>query len=423
MTSAERHEARYQRRRVRRTQKLIERQKSFEEVFSFGHLVRSGRKCCNGVRWKTSTILFETFLLQEAWRTLKEFRTGRRSFRGFHSFKLTEHGKTRAIDALPIRYRAAQKCFCKYFLYDVYSPSFVYDNGASLPQKGMDFSLKRMRKHLREHSKRHGLEGGIYQYDFKSYFSSIPHSEIKESARKRIFDRRLLLIFFQWIDDFQLLQTARAGEHRGVGLGSEISQLIALDYAGRLDHYFKDACGIRGYGRYMDDGYVISDSVDRLKHLMADAYKISGALGLRMSDKKNTIKKFQHHGFSFLKMRTRLHGENVTMKISRNGIRSVRRKLSIFRRWVTEGRMGAEDVFASYQSWRAHARRAQSYDTLQAIDERFADMFKKELGARRLRFPCTMIAVKGSDGWEYHRRNMGRKGIRWNILHITRTAG
>ena len=66
MTSEERREARYQRRKARREAKAqAATGKTFDEVINFGNMVESGRKCCDGSRWKTSTILFETSLLSE----------------------------------------------------------------------------------------------------------------------------------------------------------------------------------------------------------------------------------------------------------------------------------------------------------------------------------------------------------------------
>ena len=71
---------------------------------------------------------------------------------------------------------------------EIYARSFIYDNGAGRAGKGMDFCLRRLKKHLRDHYRRYGLDGGIYQFDFASYFSSLPHDEIKRRARMKIMD-------------------------------------------------------------------------------------------------------------------------------------------------------------------------------------------------------------------------------------------
>lgn len=303
MNSQERHEARYQRRKARREQRAREAGgASFEEVMSFGNICKAGKSCCDGARWKTSTINFETNLLGEAQATYDTLHHGKRVFKGFHSFATVEHGKVRNIDALPIQERAIQKCLCKNLLTEVYSRSFIYDNSASLKDRGMDFQLRRLRKHLQDHYRRYGTEGGIYQFDFKNYFGSLPHEEIKRRARK------------------------------------------------------------------------------------------------------NIITPFRHHSFTFLKMRVTLtETGKVVMKLSRKSIRAMRRKMDIFRRWMDEGRMEPEDVFQSYQSWRAHAKRCNSYDTLRAMDERFTRMFAEELAGRRKPFPCTMKATRTGCGWIYRR--------------------
>lgn len=259
MNSQERHEARYQRRKARREQKAREAGGArFEEVMSFKNLCAAGKACCNGARWKTSTINFETNLLGEVQKTYDNLYNGTRVFNGFHSFSTVEHGKLRNIDALPIQERTIQKCLCENLLVPIFSRSFIYDNCASLKAKGMDFQLKRLRKHLRDHYRKYGTAGGIYQFDFKNYFGSLPHEEIKRRARKKIMDERLYRLFCDFVDDFRMMKTADKTACRGVGLGSEVSQIIALDYANPIDHYVKDVRGIHGYGRYMDDGYIIS---------------------------------------------------------------------------------------------------------------------------------------------------------------------
>lgn len=407
MTSTERHEARYRRRKARREAKArAAGGATFDEVFSFGNICRAGKGCCNGSRWKTSTINFETQLLSESLKIQNDLSCGTRKFRGFHSFTTIEHGKERHIDALPIQERTAQKCLCRNLLTEAYSRSFIYDNSASLQGKGMDFTLERLKKHLRDHYRRYGTEGGIYQYDFKGYFGSLPHDEIKRRARAKILDDKLYDLFCQYVDDFQLMKTAdRAAERkRGVGLGSEISQIIALDFANPIDHYIKEVRRKKGAARYMDDGYVISNSLEELRDIDRCLHLLAQDMGLTLNDKKCVITPFRHHSFTFLKMRVQLTDSGkVVMKLSRKSIRAMRRKLDIFRLWVSEGRLGFEDAAQSYQSWRAHAKRCNSYNTLRAMDDRFAALFAPELAARRKVFKCTLKATKTGAGWIYRR--------------------
>ena len=408
MTSEERHELRFQRRKAKREEKKSDiRNKTFDDVFSFGNLCAAGESCCKGVRWKASTINFETNLLSEAQRLYTVLHEDKYKFIGFRHFKTVEHGKEREIDALNIRDRAVQKCLCDNIMTEAYSRSFIYDNSASLPNRGMDFALRRLRRHLHYHYRLHGLEGGIYQFDFKGYFASIPHQKAKENAARYIKDPRILKLLDQLIDDFQELEGIPLDleNPHGVGLGSQVSQNIALEFANPIDHYAKDVLGIKCYARYMDDGYVISDSMEFLYQVKDAFYKIAEEQGIQMSDKKNVIIPFKNHSFKFLKMRLRLEESGkITFKLSRQSIKAMRRKLQVFRKWVSEDKMSAEDAFSSYQSWRAHARRCDSYYTLRNMDEYFVRLFADELAKRKKKFPCTLKAVKVPEyGWKYER--------------------
>lgn len=380
MTSAERKQKRYERRKREREEKArAVCDKAFEDVFTFDSMWEAGENCCSGVRWKTSTINFESMLLTQTDSLQERVLNDKYEFGGFKHFKTVEHGKMRDINSLVIQDRSVQKCYCDELMTEAYSRTFIYDNSASLPAKGMDMTLERLKQFLREHYRKYGLEGGIFQFDFHGYFASIPHDKAKERLRKHIHDPKLQEIGCQLIDDFL---TMGGVEHnpddpRGLGLGSQVSQNIALDFASPIDHYVKDKLGVRGYARYMDDGYVISNSLEFLTELRDSLFELSEELGIEMNE--------------------------VVMKLSRNSIKAIRRKLKIFREWVDIGKMNPEDVFISYQSWRSHAARCDSFKTVHAMDIHFVGLFEKELAEWDKKFKCTLEARWNYEiGWFYY---------------------
>lgn len=406
MTSEERKQKRYENRQKKRKQKAEEIcGKTFEDVFTYENMVDASKSCCTGVRWKTSTINFETMLITQADNLQERILNDEYRFQGFKHFKTIEHGKERDINALDIHDRTIQKCYCDALMTEAYSRSFIYDNSASLPGKGMDLTLERLKHHLIHHYHKYGIEGGIYQFDFHGYFASIPHDKAKERLCKHIHDKKLQEIGCQLIDDFMTLGGVEqdVDNPHGVGLGSQVSQNIALDYASPIDHYIKDVCRIKGYARYMDDGYVISNSLKQLEEIRDYLIEYAKSLGLELNEKKNVITPFANHSFRFLKMRIRLEPSGkVVMKLSRNSIKAIRRKLQIFRLWVDEGKFSAEDAFTSYQSWRSHAQRCDSYQTLHAMDIYFVKLFQKELAERNNKFKCTLDAKWDYEvGWIY----------------------
>ena len=47
------------------------------------------------------------------------------------------------------------------------------------------------------------------------------------------------------------------GGDRGLGIGSQVSQICGLFYPSRIDNYCKIVKSLKYYGRYMDDIYII----------------------------------------------------------------------------------------------------------------------------------------------------------------------
>lgn len=369
MNSAERHEARYQRRKAARAAKAARVRKTFDEVFTFGNLMWAGKQCCSGARWKSSTINFEAKMAGSCQEMLKQLQEGRWRSSGFHQFVTVEHGKAREINALRIRDRVVQKCLCTQLLVPAYSRSYTMDNSSSLPGKGMDFAIKRLKQQLARHYRKHGLEGGIYQYDFKSYFRSIPHDGIMQRAEKIIQDPKLLQLFGQLVREYDTIRGAEPG--RGVGLGSEVSQAIALDYASPIDHYLTDGLGLAA-GRYMDDGYVICESFEKLQEVDRLVHELAAELGLELHESKCRITPFRHHSFQFLKIRFTLkESGKILMKLGRRSIRQMRRKLKIFGKWLQAGLISTADVWQSWQSWREYSGRCASWRTVKNLEKAY----------------------------------------------------
>lgn len=380
---------------------------SFDDVFDLSKLYEAGKKCCNNSRWKSSTIFFEDYMLSLCAKQLKNLTAGINTFKGFNSFKTMEHGKERDIDAVAIEYRTPQKCLCNNMLIDAYSRTFIYDNASSLKNKGIDFAIRRLKKHLHDHFVRCGLEGGILQFDFSKYFASIPHWYLKDRANRVIRDTRLRALVHSYIDNFRLLRNADPEKAIGVGLGSEISQILALDAASYIDHYITEVFGIKGYARYMDDGYVISDSIDKLKDIREYIFHAAAEKDLIINPKKTIITPFKSHGFKFLKIRFRLmESGKILMKMNRKSIKQMRQKLIKFRYWLDEGRMTFDDIYASYQSWRACSMRCDSYTTIKNMDEYFIETFAEEARNFRVPIKCFMHVDKNKyNEYEYSKRS------------------
>lgn len=290
----------------------------FEDIFTFENLYKSAKKCCNGVRWKSSTQNLETKMLHVVTKLHEQLLNGTFKSSGFHEFTLRERGKERLIKSVHITERIVQKCLCDYGLMPTFTKRFIHDNGACLKGKGVRFAVKRLKTHLHRYYLRNSTnEGYILLFDIKSFFDSINHETLKKMV-KPYLDEKTFKLYAHLIDCF--------GGGVGLGLGSQISQVSAGIYLSQLDHYLKDKLRIKFYGRYMDDGYVICKSKEHLKEVQTIIVRLLENVRLTASTKKTYIVALKH-GFTFLKRRFILRENGkLTIRPYKKNIRRYLRK-------------------------------------------------------------------------------------------------
>lgn len=373
MTSEERKAVR----RIRRTRKRAAKRAThyaqyddFDTVFSYGNLYRAYKLCRRGVAWKCSTQKYMTQAPLNVLRTYHALQEGNFKSKGFMEFDIFERGKVRHIRSVGIEERVVQRCLCDNSLVPLMGRTFIYDNGASQKGKGYSFSVKRMCHHLRQHYRKYGNEGYVLLFDFRKFFDNVSHRITTMELEKNLTDKRLLRISQYFIDAFGDV---------GLGLGSQISQTMALASANRLDHFVKEVLRIKGYGRYMDDGYLLHPSKAYLKGCLEAIKVICNELEIKLNPQKTQIVKLSH-GFSFLKVKFFLTKTGkIIRRMHHSGIVRMRKKLKSFRCMVEKGKMQVCDVYASFQSWRAYAKEFHSRKTLQSMTNLYNKLFASEL--------------------------------------------
>lgn len=201
----------------------------------------------------------------------------------------------------------------------------------------------------------------------KEYYETAQHEPVFREFERSGIDDRLVALSKYFIQNFGDV---------GLGLGSQVSQIDALALPNRIDHYIKDVLGMKYYARYMDDGCIISESKEKLEICLRELRRLCAEHGIRLNPKKTQIIKLTR-GFTFVKVRFR-YGANgkVVRRATYKGIRHMRAKLRIFRRWVDSGRMTAADVETSLVSWRGHMKRFHSYHMEQSVERLYRELFK-----------------------------------------------
>lgn len=228
MTSQERHEARYQRRKAERQARRDARCAalgSIDKVFSYHTMFKCGRRCCNGVRWKRSVQNFELHLFSGTARRRREVLQRRWKPKRYAHFTICERGKVRPIDAPHITDRQIHKVLSKEVLTPLYEPSMIYDNGASREGKGLHWQYKRIKQQLARHYRKYGRAGGVLLLDLKKFFPNALHSLIYQRHQQFIPNDDL-----RWLVDSVVRNAPLSVPGRGMPLGVEPSQqeMVAL---------------------------------------------------------------------------------------------------------------------------------------------------------------------------------------------------
>lgn len=374
MTSEERRQRRYERRQERRRAKrreAIKEYDNFENLCTLNALFDAAKKSRQSIRWKSSVQRYFMSWLRNIILLRFMLLTGKDVTLGFICFTIRERGKTRYIRSVHFKERVPQRSLCDNALVPVLSRSLIYDNGASLEGKGISFALKRLKEHLHRYFRKHGSnEGWILLIDFSGYFDNILHGPIYEMLDRAFSDKRIVNLTRQFVEPF--------GE-KSVGIGSQVSQILAVSYRSYLDHFIKEVLREEFYACYMDDSYIISDSKE---HLWRDYEKIRekcAERGIVLNPRKTQIVKLSH-GFTYMKGRYWLtESGKVVAKPCHDNTARERRKLKSFKGMLETGEMTMEQIACSYNSYRGYIQdNYHCHRTVRNMDKLFHELYGYE---------------------------------------------
>lgn len=286
-------------------------------IFSFENLYRAYEKCTLGVKWKWSTQNYMVNACCRIARLNKRILNAAYKSPPPRCFPINERGKKRNITALGFEDRVVNRCLCDRYLNPILQKSLIHDNGATIKGKGLSFTKNRTICHLQKYYRHYGNKGYVLKMDIHHYFESIDHDILTDKMRKNVHDRHLLTFVRQLMDTCD----------KGLGLGSQVSQIGAVYYLNSVDHYIKEKFHCKYYGRYMDDMYIISNNKERLKSILKIVIKLLEPLKLKLNLTKSRIYDLDK-GFVFCKTRYVLTKSGKVLKLlTSNSMASMKRKV------------------------------------------------------------------------------------------------
>ena len=284
--------------------KTIER----NDPYSFLELYKAAFQCRKSVSWKESVTIWLDAMFQNVSDLVDELDSETYRLEKPTIFHIIDP-KPRTISATKFPDRVVQRSICDNGTYQDLTNSLIYDNCACQKGKGTKFTFDRVKHHLRRYYIENGTNDGYcIRIDIRKYFPSIPHKLLKEVVRKHVNDEKILKMLEYIIDDFvnvvfddDMSFCQEGFGIRGIGLGSQLSQLFALLFLSELDHYIKEKLHIRYYMRYMDDILIVVRTESEAKMIFDEIRKETQKIGLTLND-KSCIFRLCERPIEFLKV-------------------------------------------------------------------------------------------------------------------------
>lgn len=366
-----------------------QRSVSYENIYSFQRLHYAYILARRGKRENDSVMKFEANLL-EALHLLSEMLQNKTyTVSDYFSFTIYEP-KERIVMTNSFKDKVVQHALCDNVLEPILSPTFIHANSASQAGKGTHFGLDLLAKDMRQFYFRRKArayqdslnfeiplekftgedfaDGWVLKCDVTKFFYRISHTILKQDVRKHIYDHDIL-----WLID--LIIDSTEGDI-GIPIGNQTSQWFAVLYLSDLDHFIKEKLGIKHYGRYMDDFYLIHESKNYLKHCLEEITAFVERKGLTLNNKTNIFP--LKNGIDFLGFHHYITDSGkVIRKVRRKSKNNRKRVLKKLRRKYEVGAITLGEVEHSYGSWRSHAMHGNCFHLVQNMDFYFKNLFKE----------------------------------------------
>ena len=161
---------------------------------------------------------------------------------------------------------------------------------------------------------------------------------------------------------------------KGVGLGSQISQLLAISYLSALDHKIKEKLHIRHYIRYSDDMVLIHPDKQYLQTVRKEIKIALNELGLEFNPKSSLHKLEQ--GINFLKFKFILTNSGK-VHVAPLKDKYMREKQKI--RHMINKNVSISEIFKSFISWASFLMQGNVSSQIHKIHQSLINSLKNHL--------------------------------------------
>lgn len=315
----------------------------FGKITDFGNLYQAYTKSKSGKGFSKSSQRFQIAALDGIHQIKRRLETKTYEIGKYNEFTVYEP-KERVIKAGSFVDKIVQHSLCDNVLLPCLQSEFIQNNFAGQIGKGTLFGLDWLKSQMHLAYHKYGYDCWIVKADISKYFYSINHNALKDIVRYFVTDDNVYWLCEKFID---------STDGVGLPLGNQVSQVFSLLYLSGLDHFITGELGVKYYGRYMDDFYLIVESKEYAKWCLACIYQFVYSIGLELNN-KTQITPFKN-GIKFCGFHTYVTVEGkVIRKLKNENKRAAKKRFKKMACLVNRGELGNEKFKDSYDAWKNH---------------------------------------------------------------------
>lgn len=334
------------------------------------YLYKAFKKSQTRRSYTVSSVMFEENVFKNLRDIQKEIKDRTYQVSGYTEFEVTIP-KRRTIKACKFKDKVVQHVLCDNILVPMLPGICITDNYAGQQEKGTGMARKCLIEKIKNFEFTTGQKGYIYRGDIHKYYYNINHGKAKD-----IMEYHFPAETHWLIDEFIDSTSDNTAGDAGLALGNQINTIVSCLYLDGFDKFITGELGIKYYGRYADDFYLLHESKEYLKYCAVCIQEYLATLGLELNPKSQIIP-FKN-GVSFVGFHYWVKEGKVRIQIDNGKKRAYRRKFNRMRKKVERGEMTLSTLLRSYRSWKNHASICTDKRIFQYYDKKINELKEKQ---------------------------------------------
>lgn len=351
----------------------------YENMISYNNILSVYKKIKNSTKNKKEVYNYELNLNQNLLDTLFSLSKSSYVFSKYNIF-LVREPKYRLIMSESFPDKVVNHLFSKYVLSYALQSTLINSNVATRKDKGSKEAyrlfIKYTNKLIYEKKKNY-----VLKIDISKYFYNINHNILMNMVSEKIKDERvlnMLKVILDTTDNDYINKTILSVVNReiykvnklnistiekeklikelksiplyrkgyGLPIGNMSSQILAVFFLNKVDHFIKEKLGCKYYIRYMDDLVILGNDKEELKNIFESVSKYIESFDLNVN-KKSGIYSLSN-SVNFLGYNFKVFNNKLIIRYRSDTIKRVNKRLKNLK--VYDNEMYLKSV-ASYKGY------------------------------------------------------------------------